>query len=227
MSTISSIASPPPSTTSTVSVEDASLSSELEVLRGSMIQYVKGKIDDLKEKKLEFAKNADAAGYNIKAEFEIILSWIHKMEREIANHLNQIRNVRMRDIDERIQHISTDLLPNLVIVPVTPNEVVSEADIRKRINQMRERADKVYDPSFDADAASSIAFYTSNMLPMKLSERPIREFYFLCGSPVLPRNFRMRIAARDELASDSEGEDEESSVTVQVKNLDNVVTWSL
>ena len=164
MTTISSIASPP-SSTSTVSAEDASLASELEVLRGSVIQYVKGKIDDLKEKRLEFAKNADAAGYNIKAEFEIILSWIHKMEREIENHLNQIRNVRMRDIDERIHHISSELLPNLVIVPVTPNEIVSEADIRKRINQVRERADEVYDPSFDADAASSIAFYTTNMLP--------------------------------------------------------------
>ena len=85
---------------------------------------------------------------------------------------------------------------------------------------MREESDKIYDPSFDADAASSIAFYTTNMLPRKLLERPIREFYFICGSPVLPRNFRMRISARDELASDSEGEDDDlSSVTVQVSTV--------
>ena len=92
---------------------------------------------------------------------------------------------------------------------------------RKRINLVRVESDKVYDPSFDADAASSIAFYTTNMLPRKLLERPIREFYFICGSPVLPRNLRMRISARDELASDSEDseDDELSSVTVQVSTV--------
>ena len=91
---------------------------------------------------------------------------------------------------------------------------------RKRINQVRDESDKVYDPSFDAEAASSIAFYTTNMLPRKLLERPIREFYFLCGSPVLPRNFRMRISAQDEVASDSDGEgDDLSSVTVQVSTV--------
>ena len=36
---------------------------------------------------------------------------------------------------------------------------------RKKINEVRDESDKVYDPSFDADAASSIAFYTTNMLP--------------------------------------------------------------
>ena len=92
---------------------------------------------------------------------------------------------------------------------------------RKHINLVRDECDKVYDPSFDADAASSIAFYTTNMLPRKLLERPIREFYFVCGSPVLPRNLRMRISARDELASDSEDseDDELSSVTVQVSTV--------
>ena len=53
----------------------------------------------------------------------------------------------------------------------------------------------------------------------KLLERPIREFYFICGSPVLPRNFRMRVTARDELASsdseDSGPDDDLYSVTVQ------------
>ena len=36
---------------------------------------------------------------------------------------------------------------------------------RKQINEVRDESDLVYDPSFDADAASSIAFYTTNMLP--------------------------------------------------------------
>ena len=52
----------------------------------------------------------------------------------------------------------------------------------------------------------------------KLLEHPIRDFYFICGSPVLPRNFRMRVTARDEVASDSEDsgpDDDLSSVTVQ------------
>ena len=52
----------------------------------------------------------------------------------------------------------------------------------------------------------------------KLLEHPIRDFYFICGSPVLPRNFRMRVTARDEVSSDSEDsgpDDDLSSVTVQ------------
>ena len=52
---------------------------------------------------------------------------------------------------------------------------------------MREESDKVYDPSFDSDAASSIAFYTTNTLPRKLLERPIREFYFICGEGFISR----------------------------------------
>ena len=67
------------------------------------------------------------AARNIRAEFEIILSWMYKMEGEIESHLNQIRNLRMRDIDERIQLISSELLPSLVL---TPDGSVSEADIR-------------------------------------------------------------------------------------------------
>ena len=131
MSSISS-STAPPSPSSTVasvsaSLEDPSLSSELDVLRGSVIKYVKGKIDDLKEKKVEFGRNADVAAHNIRAEFEIILKWMYKMEDEIDSHLNQIRNIRMRDIDERIQLISSELLPSLV---VTPDGSVSEADIR-------------------------------------------------------------------------------------------------
>ena len=129
MSSISSSTAPPSpsSTVASASAEDPSLSSELDVLRGSVIKYVKGKIDDLKEKKVEFGKNADVAAHNIRAEFEIILKWMYKMEDEIDSHLNQIRNIRMRDIDERIQLISSELLPSLV---VTPDGSVSEADIR-------------------------------------------------------------------------------------------------
>ena len=128
MSSISSSTAAPPSPSSTVaSADDPSLSSEVDVLRGSVIKYVKGKIEDLKEKKVEFGKNADVAAHNIRAEFEIILSWMYKMEDEIESHLNQVRNVRMRDIDERIQLISSELLPSLV---VTPDGSVSEADIR-------------------------------------------------------------------------------------------------
>ena len=129
MSSISSSTAPPSpsSTVASASAEDPSLSSELDVLRGSVIKYVKGKIDDLKEKKVEFGRNADVAAHNIRAEFEIILKWMYKMEDEIDSHLNQIRNIRMRDIDERIQLISSELLPSLV---VTPDGSVSEADIR-------------------------------------------------------------------------------------------------
>ena len=50
-----------------------------------------------------------------------------KMETEIGSHLHQVRTVRMRDIDERIQVISSELLPSLV---VTPDGTISEADIR-------------------------------------------------------------------------------------------------
>ena len=50
-----------------------------------------------------------------------------KMEVEIGSHLNQVRTTRMRDLDERIQEISSELLPSLV---VTPDGTVSEADIR-------------------------------------------------------------------------------------------------
>ena len=49
------------------------------------------------------------------------------METEIGSHLHQVRTVRMRDIDERIQVISSELLPSLV---VTPDGTISEADIR-------------------------------------------------------------------------------------------------
>ena len=60
----------------------------------------------------------------------------------------------------------------------------------------------------------------------KLLEHPIRDFYFICGSPVLPRNFRMRVTARDEMASDSEDsgpDDDLSSVTVQGGTTDGPV----
>ena len=50
-----------------------------------------------------------------------------KMEAEIGSHLNQVRTTRMRDLDERIQEISSELLPSLV---VTPDGTMSEADIR-------------------------------------------------------------------------------------------------
>ena len=93
MSSISSSTAAPPSPSSTVaSADDPSLSSEVDVLRGSVIKYVKGKIEDLKEKKVEFGKNADVAAHNIRAEFEIILSWMYKMEGEIESHLNQGRD---------------------------------------------------------------------------------------------------------------------------------------
>ena len=142
MSTISSSSTAPPSPSSTVaSADDPSLSSEVDVLRGSVIKYVKGKIDDLKEKKVEFGKNADVAARNIRAEFEIILSWMYKMEGEIESHLNQIRNLRMRDIDERIQLISSELLPSLVL---TPDGSVSEADIRYVVRTRAQRC--VYVP---------------------------------------------------------------------------------
>ena len=49
------------------------------------------------------------------------------MEVEIGSHLNQVRTTRMRDLDERIQEISSELLPSLV---VTPDGTMSEADIR-------------------------------------------------------------------------------------------------
>ena len=65
----------------------------------------------------------------------------------------------------------------------------------------------------------------------KLLERPIREFYFICGSPVLPRNFRMRVTARDELASsdseDSGPDDDLYSVTVQGTRLNRISIYDV
>ena len=79
----------PPSPSSTVasaaSAEDPSgggggggLYTDTDVLRGSVIKYVKGKIDDLREKKVEFGQNADVAARNIRTEFDIIRSWLRK-----------------------------------------------------------------------------------------------------------------------------------------------------
>ena len=76
----------PPSPSSTVasaaSAEDPSggggLYTDTDVLRGGVIKYVKGKIDDLREKKVEFGQNADVAARNIRAEFDIIRSWLRK-----------------------------------------------------------------------------------------------------------------------------------------------------
>ena len=88
--TAASASTGPPSPSSTVAsaasmpslVEDPSggggLYSDTEVLRGSVIKYVKGKIDDLREKKVEFGQNADVAAHNIRAEFDIIRSWLRK-----------------------------------------------------------------------------------------------------------------------------------------------------
>ena len=63
-------------------VEDPSggdgLYSDTDVMRGGVIKYVKGKIDDLREKKVEFGQNADLAAHNIRAEFDIIRSWLRK-----------------------------------------------------------------------------------------------------------------------------------------------------
>ena len=74
--------SPTPTFASAASVEDPSggdgLSSEVDLLRGSVSKYVKAKIDDLREKKVEFGQNADLAAHNIRAEFDIIRSWLRK-----------------------------------------------------------------------------------------------------------------------------------------------------